>query len=650
MLTTRTSLAVLPTGLILAAATAWWVLRPTGEPRMVSAADQTAPGAVPPAPQGDPAAPPDGAQPFSYEDGHPVLPPHLHYASDWTNSTEPFPLPPELVGVNLMNQTAQEAEAKSWGCVACHQGSHDPHYSKAIHIGCTDCHGGDPTCTEKYKAHVEPRFPDAWRTSGNPIRSYALLNHERPEFIRFVNPGDLRVAHISCGTAGCHPEETLQVKKSMMTHGCMLWGAALYNNGSVPFKWPRYGESYSMQGKPLRLQTVPPPTLEEQDQKGVLPFLDPLPRYPVTQPGNVLRIFERGGRFAIETGIPERLNDPGKPREKLGNRGLGTLNRTDPVFIGLQKTRLFDPTLNFLGSNEHAGDYRSSGCTSCHVIYANDRSPVHSGPYARYGNRGTAAAEPDALVANVDPTIPPDEPGHPIEHRFTRAIPTSQCMICHMHPGTNVLNSYLGYMWWDMETDGEHMWPTNQKYPTAEEFIRSQMSDPNDASARGLWSDPEFLTRVAELNPALSRTQFADFHGHGWNYSAVFKKDRAGLLLDFQGDPIENPTNAQLQLAVLLPQYVKQLYFDRDDQDPEILARKQAELDKLRDGVPVHMLDIHLEKGMHCVDCHFIQDVHGNGKLYGEVRAAIEIRCEDCHGTVGERAIVNVDGRPQIRT
>jgi hypothetical protein len=36
----------------------------------------------------------------------------------------------------------------------------------------------------------------------------------------------------------------------------------------------------------------------------------------------------------------------------------------------------------------------------------------------------------------------------------------------------------------------------------------------------------------------------------------------------------------------------------------------------------VHLADIHLEKGMHCIDCHFAQDVHGNGKLYGETRNA----------------------------
>jgi hypothetical protein len=41
---------------------------------------------------------------------------------------------------------------------------------------------------------------------------------------------------------------------------------------------------------------------------------------------------------------------------------------------------------------------------------------------------------------------------------------------------------------------------------------------------------------------------------------------------------------------------------------------------------------------MHCTDCHFEQDVHGDGHLYGSVRDAVEIACEDCHGTISERA------------
>jgi hypothetical protein len=55
-------------------------------------------------------------------------------------------------------------------------------------------------------------------------------------------------------------------------------------------------------------------------------------------------------------------------------------------------------------------------------------------------------------------------------------------------------------------------------------------------------------------------------------------------------------------------------------------------------------MDIHLEKGMHCVDCHFEQDVHGDARLYGEVRAACEIQCVDCHGTITAEATLKTSG------
>ena len=523
-----------------------------------------------------------------------------------------YPIPNELLHTDLYRQSKQEANAKSASCIQCHSDVGSMHPPNTVSIGCTDCHGGNANDFSKKGAHIQPRYPEMWSTSANPVRSYALLNHESPEFVRFANPGDLRVAHIACGQ--CHANEVLQLRKSIMTHGCMLWGAAIYNNGGSPEKWSRYGESYSMNGNPQRLQTVPAPSPYEIDRKGVLPFLDPLPRFEASQPGNILRIFERGGRFRPEIGIPERLEEPGRPRERLSTRGLGTENRTDPVFIGLQKTRLLDPTLNFLGTNDHPGDYRSSGCSACHVVYANDRSPTSSGPFAKYGHLGRAASEKDDWVKYIDPTIPKNESGHPIQHMFTNSMPTSQCMVCHMHPGTNVLNSYLGYMWWDNETDGQCMYPKEQHDPTAEQLVQASMSNPEEAAARGLWGDPEFLNNVSDLNPKLKHAQFADFHGHGWVYRAVFKKDRTGKLLDHTGKTVESPTTKDLMAAVAPSEQFEKIH------------------GKQRDGVPVHMMDIHMEKGMHCVDCHFYQDGHGDTKLYGEVRAAIEIQCIDCHG------------------
>ncbi|MBV8607773.1 MAG: hypothetical protein JO034_09965, partial [Singulisphaera sp.] len=38
-----------------------------------------------------------------------------------------FPVPPELAQVDLSKQTPEMVAQKSFGCIQCHQGSHDPH-------------------------------------------------------------------------------------------------------------------------------------------------------------------------------------------------------------------------------------------------------------------------------------------------------------------------------------------------------------------------------------------------------------------------------------------------------------------------------------------------------------------------------------------
>ena len=301
----------------------------------------------------------------------------------------------------------------------------------------------------------------------------------------------------------------------------MLWGAALYNNGGSPYKNYVYGQAYGLDGAPLRLNSSPVPVTGGRDtllqiRRRCL-ILEPLPHFGKSQPGNILRIFEKGGEKQLTLGIPNSEEPPGKPDRRLSERGLGTLNRTDPVYLGLVKTRLHDPLLGFMGSNNHPGDYRSSGCSACHVIYANDRSPTQSGWYSKYGNQG--------LSFSGDEAIPKNERGHPIKHQFTRAIPSSQCMTCHMHQGNLFVNTYLGYTWWDQESDAEFMYPKKQKNPTEDEFAALVRENPEAAAAHAWnWGNLDFLEKVAELNPKLKETQFADYHGHGWVFRAVFKR------------------------------------------------------------------------------------------------------------------------------
>jgi hypothetical protein len=512
-------------------------------------------------------------------------------------------------------QSAEAMDAKSEGCLSCHAGtdSKTMHSNPAVKLGCTDCHGGNASevkpasahslADSAYRAsmeraHVLPLYPGSWHypSSANPERSYTLLNRESPEFTRFVNPSDYRVAREACGA--CHLPIIQAAERSLMSTSAMLWGGAAYNNGILPYKRYILGEAYTREGEPAMLKN-PVPVNEEMTDASILPELYPLPAWETVKPGDIFRVFERGGRNITnlfpETGLPnalgqlQRLEEPGRPDIRQSNRGPGTGARISVPVINITKTRLNDPHTWFLGTNDQPGDFRSSGCASCHVVYANDRDPRHSGEYARFGHMGE--------TQTGDDTIPRDEPGHPLKHAFTRAIPTSQCMVCHMHQPNMFVNSYLGYTMWDYESDAPFMWPEEQQYPTEEERREVLERNPEGAAPRGKWADLEFLKEVSALNPKLKDTQFADYHGHGWNFRAVFKRDRKGNLLDAQGDIVA-------------------------DDDPD-------KFDKA-----VHMSSIHLDAGMHCVDCHYAQDNHGNGHIYGEVAAAVEIDCKDCHGSV----------------
>lgn len=512
----------------------------------------------------------------------------------------------EVVHPRIMpGMTLEQMNASSLGCRDCHTQTDSPsmHQNPGVVIGCSDCHGGDaavraeglkPDSVEytarKEQAHVHPHNSALWNSSANPRGSYAKINKESPEFVRFMNPGDLRVAPEACG--GCHASIVDAVRKSLMATSAMLWGGASYNNGILPYKKYIIGEGVTRNGEPASIVDNAQLT-EELLKRGALQKLIPLPTWEVIPPADIFRIFERGGLFIksqfAEIGLPNTLEDAGKPDVRASNRGPGTGARIAVPVINIHKTRLNDPHLSYLGTNDHPGDYRSSGCTACHAVYANDRSTKHSGPYGQFGHTGK--------TQSVDPTIPKDEEGHPLKHQFSRAIPTSQCMVCHMHQPNMFVNSYLGYTMWDYEADAPSMWPKKQKYPTHEEMHKSFSHNPEEAAAHGKWTDRSFLDKVSELNPQLKSTQFADYHGHGWNFRGVFKKDRKGNLLDKDGAQIGAEDPEKFKKAVLLS-------------------------------------DIHLDKGMHCIDCHFAQDSHGDGHIYGEVAQAVEIRCQDCHGTV----------------
>jgi len=563
-------------------------------------------------------------------------------------------------------QSAEAAAEKSAGCLSCHTKSDaaSMHTSPAVRLGCTDCHGGDAgvrgdaalgyqapaNLAAMARAHVLPRYPKSWHwpSSANPADSYTLLNREAPEFVRFVNPGDYRVARAACGS--CHLPVIEAAERSLMSTGAMLWGGAGYNNGIVPFKNYIFGEAYTRDGLPAKLTspgTPPGSVTPAQAARGALAALYPLPRWQVIPPGDIFRVFERGGRTIgtqfPEIGLPnpsgsiQRLEEPGRPDLKQSNRGPGTGLRVAIPVLNIHKTRLNDPIMWFFGTNDQPGDYRSSGCSGCHVVYANDREPTHSLTYAVHGRDGQSITADPTIAGKLVPARPGQageaevihtaggpmvrESGHPLQHVFSRAIPSAQCMNCHMHQPNVFVNTYYGNTMWDYEADAPLMWPKAQAYPTAAQVRAVNERNPEGAAPRGNWADLDFLRNVYDLNARAKDTQFADYHGHGWNFRGVFKRDRAGNLLDEHGDMATWGTDTAHMVS---------------PDDPE--KWRKAGVGKfppvgVNGGKAVHLMDIHAEKGLQCADCHFAQDSHGNGLIYGEVANAIEIGCKDCHGT-----------------
>ena len=320
-----------------------------------------------------------------------------------------------------IRQSQDDVDAKSAGCQSCHTATDSATMQiSPVRIGCTDCHGGDAdrqrsgrhfssvlrVSRRQAAAHPKPKVLQSGN-SANPVRAYTeWLKEDWTTFassIRAICASPTRPAALAAVTLA----EVRKVQTSMMTHGAMLWGAALYNNGAFPLKTPTFGESYGADGTPQRLLTFPPPTPEEISKKGVLPFLDPLQRWEISQPGNVLRVFERAAGKKPEVGNPKPRRGAGQAGDQTERARLRHLSCA-PIrsFSDCRRPACSIRCCHFPGTNDQAGDYRASGCTACHVVYANDRSPEHSGAYAAVGNHGTDRHRRSHHSAKNNPDIP----------------------------------------------------------------------------------------------------------------------------------------------------------------------------------------------------------------------------------------------------
>ncbi len=303
-----------------------------------------------------------------------------------------------LAGIAVMAAAiwSGAATAQDSGCLGCHQGI-EQFADGAMHAtivalgsangdpaGCVTCHGGNPAAKDKAAAHSGS--PEGLAKNGGPHMFYP-------------DPGAVWIADRSCGQ--CHAGYADRLIKSLMNTEAgkiqgNLWSWGVQEGMKVV--WGNYD---------LKDEDGPTPSVGTQAYKDYMTAF--VAAHPDQMPSEMKQIPE----VDVDQ-IPQHPNLAGitYSRQQCQRCHVGVTGR------------------------EKRGDFRGSGCSSCHVPYSNE-----------------------GLYEGNDPTIDKKQPGKLLVHRMQGSrkskvkvgdveysgIPSETCNSCH-NRGKRIGVSYQGIM------------------------------------------------------------------------------------------------------------------------------------------------------------------------------------------------------------
>ena len=322
------------------------------------------------------------------------------------------------------------------------------------------------------------------------------------------------------------------------------------------------------------------------------------------------------------------------------------------------------------------GRGHASGCSACHAPYAydgsrrptqvrNDDGSITSvvDPTTKHRefdpakhDRGTLLGRERLLGRAVTAqeqleTMRPQQKTYSANHAMTTKIDTDTCGLCHGFV-TRINLAYQGMAEEEQRDALARRKPIEFTTPapasTQVRIVDSWVREDN-VSGQPVIVEPEgvqIIKRAIERDAALATQGL--IAGAGGCAQAVFtedcnnngeldralvleRRDRAGNVIATATINEDQNNNNKLDLI------------DRIPRERAIDGRQMRYVYGGRNG-STRLMDVHFERGMHCIDCHFLQDVHGDGHIYSTNWDAIEIECEDCHGTNTQRATLVTSG------
>jgi hypothetical protein len=384
----------------------------------------------------------------------------------------PFALLGLLAGCS--SETGSLTQQQTSSCMLCHNGSleedyggpgiENPHpFPGADTIACTQCHGGDPEGADQLASHVPPP-PEVGDRAFQDTNARAYFNkltlagmdkfadytvdgqaYTAIDYLQFVNPGDLRVTSQGRGCGSCHANHAEEVSAGLLATEAGILAGARYQIGAA--------------------SAVPESANLHEDTAadyGVRAVADPTPNVAVI--GNVARLLEYPtySVFGQAGGVWNNLAQFSAAAIDDDQLADGRVVTDSPLMKLYHEQISFtcgDCHLGSAGANNRAGDFRSSGCTACHM------------PYSLGGRSGSSDPNVDKLEPLNPDAIDEPERSHPRSHvihgvnrtlsngAVVPGIDDLTCAGCHQGSNRTVLQ------YWGIRLDQNADVVNNRQYP-----------------------------------------------------------------------------------------------------------------------------------------------------------------------------------------
>jgi len=382
-----------------------------------------------------------------------------------------------LWGLAACSAGGDSIESTAESCMTCHNGSpHDdyagpgienPHpFEGADNLTCTTCHGGNPKGEDKGDSHVPPppqigneefqetnflayfnrltlagmdKFPD-YQVGG---KNYTAL-----DYLQFVNPGDLRIVTQGRACGQCHEGHALCVAGSPLATETGFFSGSSYAMGvenEIPLHQGLWEDTAADKG--FRAVTDPDWTLAGAEFGTVGSLIE--------QP--VYSVFNGTGPDQIHKNQAYDSDD--LPLDVNADGSVVTGSHLANLFQEQVSFTCGDCHLGSAGANNRAGDFRSSGCSACHM------------PYSLGGRSGSS----DPNIEKKEPLDPDDidapERAHLRKHRIlstarvnengktVQGIDDLTCAGCHQGSNRTVMQ------YWGIRLDQNQDVKKHLQYP-----------------------------------------------------------------------------------------------------------------------------------------------------------------------------------------